>query len=577
MPTQKAFYLTLILAFLSLSCKNKNSDQFDKSLRFESSQGKETATYEEMISFYTEASNFSAKVEMKTMGTTDCGLPLHLITVKNEKALDADLHVLINNGIHPGESDGIDASMMLLRDIINDKMVLPDGLVLHIIPAYNLGGMLNRNSTSRANQNGPEAYGFRGNARNYDLNRDFMKMDTDNAKAFAEIYHNINPDVYVETHVSNGADYQYTLTHLMTQHNKMGHDMGQFIYNTFTPEMEKDIRSKDLLITPYVNVYGSTPEQGFSQFFDSPRYSTGYTSLWHTLGLMIETHMLKPYNKRVFATKAMLESLLVVSARYKEDIKSIRNKNFEAYEVEDYYKFNFKVDSTQYSILDFKGYEAVYTESEVTGQSRLKYLKNRPKTFAVNYFDHFKASDAVRIPDYYVMGRAWDDVLQRLQLNQVKMTTIKNDTLINAEVYKIKNYSTYTSAYEGHYPHYDTKVEVLQETLNLNVGDVLISTHQPARRYIIEALEPELKDSFFNWNFFDSILQQKEGFSAYVFEDYAPNFLDDHPEIRKEFQLKKANDSSFKASTYKQLDWIFKQSPLYEKSHLRYPVFRVFN
>lgn len=577
MALQKAFYLTLILAFLSLSCKNKNSDQFDKSISFETSQGKETATYDEMIAFYKEASAFSAMVNMTTMGKTDAGQPLHVVTIQNGKASDADLHLLINNGIHPGESDGIDASMMLLKDIVNNEIKLPDGVVLHIIPAYNLGGMLNRNSTTRANQNGPEAYGFRGNARNYDLNRDFMKMDTDNAKAFADIYHDITPDVYVETHVSNGADYQYTLTHLMTQHNKLGHDLGLFTYNIFTPELEKDIRSKDLLITPYVNVYGRTPEEGFSQFFDSPRYSTGYAALWNTLGLMIETHMLKPYDKRVYSTKAMLESIIRVSAKHKNDIKSKRHKNVEAFETDNYYKFNFKVDSTRYRVLGFKGYEAVYLESKITGKPRLKYLKGKPKTSAVNYYEHFKAVDSLKIPDYYIISEAWNEVIERLQLNDVIMKKIKNDTLIAVESYKIKDYSTYTSAYEGHYPHYNTEVKLIKENIKFSAGDVLISTRQSGRRYIIEALEPSLKDSFFNWNFFDSILQQKEGFSAYVFEDYASDFLTKHPKIQEEFQLKKATDSSFRENSYRQLDWIFKQSPLYEKAHLRYPIFRVFN
>jgi hypothetical protein len=289
----------IILAFLSTSCHNKTSDKFNNTIKFEISNGKETATNDEMLAFYKGATEFSNKVKIQTYGKTDCGLPLHVVTYGKNDSGASNLNLLINNGIHPGESDGIDASMLLLKDLINKEFDLPEGIMVHIIPAYNLGGMLNRNSTTRANQNGPEAYGFRGNARNYDLNRDFIKMDTDNAKAFAEIYHKINPDVYVETHVSNGADYQYTLTHLITQHNKLGHDLGQFTYNTFTPELEQEIRSKNLLITPYVNVFGRTPEEGFSQFFDAPRYSTGYTTIWNTLGLMIETHMLKPYDKRV--------------------------------------------------------------------------------------------------------------------------------------------------------------------------------------------------------------------------------------------------------------------------------------
>jgi hypothetical protein len=208
---------------------------------------------------------------------------------------------------------------------------------------------------------------------------------------------------------------------------------------------------------------------------------------------------------------------------------------------------------------------------------RLKYHNDQPKTFPVNYYNHFKATDSIKIPDYYVLSSAWDQVIERLKRNGVKMQKIQNDTNIEVETYQIQDYSTYNSAFEGHYPHYDTKVKLTTETINFKKGDVLISTQQSARRYILETLEPEMRDSFFNWNFFDSILQQKEGFSAYVFEDYASEFLSKNKDVNEEFQLIKNNDSLFRKSPYMQLQWIFKQSPLYEKAHLRYPVFRVFN
>ncbi len=202
--------------------------------------------------------------------------------------------------------------MLLLRDIVqNDslKQKYKNSLIA-VIPVYNVGGALNRNSHTRANQNGPVSYGFRGNGRNFDLNRDFIKQDTKNAAAFAEIFHTVNPDVFIDNHVSNGADYQYALTHLFTQHDKLGGNLGIFLENEMRPEIEKSLQEKEILITPYVNVWGNTPEAGFSQFFDSPRYSTGYTTLFHTLGLMVETHMLKPYKIRVTQTyELMLSSL----------------------------------------------------------------------------------------------------------------------------------------------------------------------------------------------------------------------------------------------------------------------------
>ena len=205
---------------------------------FEKSGGKSTATYFEAIEFYQELAESSEFIQIKEMGLTDSGYPLHLVTFDVDQNFDFKKSydqgksiVLVNNGKHPGEPDGIEASMMLLRDLAAEgsKRDQFQDIVLAIIPIYNIGGALNRNSSSRANQNGPDEYGFRGNAQNYDLNRDFIKADTRNAKAFYEIFHTVNPDVFIATHVSNGADYQYAITHLATQHSKAGSEMGPFI------------------------------------------------------------------------------------------------------------------------------------------------------------------------------------------------------------------------------------------------------------------------------------------------------------------------------------------------------------
>ena len=171
--------------------------------------------------------------------------------------------------------------------MINQKISAPKNTVLVTIPIYNVGGSLNRNTGTRANQNGPKAYGFRGNAQNFDLNRDFIKNDTENARTFAQIFHLVKPDVFIDNHVSNGADYQYVLTHLFTQHNKLGGKLGSYVHQTIMPELEADLQKKDWDITPYVNVFNQVPEIGFSQFMDYPRYSTGYTTLWNVIGMSL--------------------------------------------------------------------------------------------------------------------------------------------------------------------------------------------------------------------------------------------------------------------------------------------------
>ncbi len=578
-------YLVLSLGLLSLiSCdleKYQLVTEYDLETRFEKSGGKETGTYEEVIDFYTQLAESSGKVSLEEFRKTDSGKPLHLVIYSPSEEFDfEDLRkknsiILINNGIHPGESDGIDATMMLFRDLAGDSIAAPKNTVLATIPIYNVGGALNRNSNSRTNQNGPAEYGFRGNARNYDLNRDFIKADTRNTRSFYEIFHHVKPDIFIDNHVSNGADYQYTLTHLFTQHNKLGGELGNYLNEQIMPALEDSLAKKDWDITPYVNVFNEVPEEGFSQFNDLPRYSTGYTTLWNTIGMMVETHMLKPYPKRVKGTYELMRSMVGIAEKDRERMKDLRNRASRKYLTDRWYPINYKPDMENPSKRNFKGYEGEMIASEVTGGERLKYDTQKPFTKEVDYYDNFIAEDTIEIPRAYIVPQGWWQVTDLLKLNQIKLEPLARDTTLYVETYRIEDFKTGEQAYEGHYKHSETRVSKTMDSVEFRKGDFVVKTFQEGARYLIETLEPEAPDSFFNWNFFDTVLQQKEGFSPYVFEDIAKNMLDENPELKERFEEKKNSDTDFSNNWYAQLDWLHKQSKHYEEAHLRYPIFRM--
>lgn len=569
-----------------MACQNSEqhtstTETPDFTTTFETSEGTQTGTYQEVITFWEALAKTYPEIHIQTIGETDSGYPLHLVTLNPDGNFNFEnirKHkrvLLVNNGIHPGESDGIDATMLLYRDIVQGKIDMPKQTVLTTIPIYNIGGSLNRNTGTRANQNGPEAYGFRGNAQNYDLNRDFIKSDTKNARAFAELFHLVKPDVFIDNHVSNGADYQYTLTHLFTQHNKLGGKLGQYIHEEMQPKLEQKLSNKDWDITPYVNVFGRTPDEGFSQFMDYPRYSTGYTTLFNTLGMMVETHMLKPYKPRVEGTYELMKSMISLIDEDANKIKDLRANFALNMSQQNTYPLDWKIDTTQTSTLNFKGYEGAYIESEITGAKRLKYDRSKPFTKEVMYQNYFTPSIEVEVPSAYIIPKGWHKVIDLLKLNDIEMTVLENDSTMTVESYRIADYKTRTRAYEGHYPHYNTNVTSTTQTLIFKKGDYLINTAQDGFRYLIETLEPQAPDSFFNWNFFDTILQQKEHFSPYVFEDTAKQFLESDAVLKAEFETKKAEDNSFKNNWYAQLNWIYQHSNHYEKAHMQYPVYRL--
>jgi hypothetical protein len=569
----------ILLLFISLS--NYAQIETKYATEFEKGNGNQTATYQETIDYYRLLSKNFSTIKMEEMGLTDSGEPLHMVTFNPEKEFDFSkiqknkAIILINNGIHPGEPDGIDATMQLFRDLALSKIKIPKNTIIVTIPIYNIGGALNRNATTRANQDGPELYGFRGNARNYDLNRDFIKSDTRNTRSFAKLFHKINPDVFIDNHVSNGADYQYKLTYIMTQHNKLGAVLGDFLNNEMTPSIIKDLQQKNIEATPYVNAFSETPDSGFAQFYDSPRYSTGYASLFNTLGYVVETHMLKKYEDRVKVTYEFMKSTIQFVDEKQDKIKKIRLENENAYKPKKSYALQWQIDTTKLSPFSFLGYEAAYKESEVSSAKRLYYDRTKPYKKEIPYYKEFKASKELIIPTAYLIPKAFWQVIELLKDNSISYTQLKKDTIIAVESYRIVDYKTTSSAYEGHYLHRETKIAKEKINKAFAKGDYLVNAQQKGIKYLLETLEPEAVDSFFNWNFFDTMLQQKEGYSDYVFEDTAAQLLKDNPVLKAALEKKKIEDSDFNKSPQAQLDWVYKNSVYYENAHLQYPVYRI--
>ncbi|WP_207493373.1 M14 family metallopeptidase [Aridibaculum aurantiacum] len=549
---------------------------------FEKSSGKETATYFEAIKHYELLDKKYSTISIKKFGLTDAGYPLHLVVFSAAKTFDPaqweknkNVVLLINNGIHPGEPDGIDASMMLLRDLASGKIAAPSNVVIGFIPVYNIGGALNRNSFSRVNQNGPVSYGFRGNAQNLDLNRDFTKNDSRNAKAFATIFHYMQPHILMDNHVSDGADYQHTMTLLTSQHNKLGGEAGKYLHDHFEPALYKGMDAKGWPMCPYVNFESANPEKGWLAFYDPPRYSSGYAALFGTIGFVPETHMLKPYKDRVLSTYALMQTLIEESSKQAANLVENKRKTLQDQLSKNDFPLSWTVDSTKNDIITFLGYEAGRKTSEVTGMQRLYYDRSKPFSKEVKYYNFFKPKVIATAPKVYIIPQGWHSVIDILKLNNVKMQQLAKDTVMEVQAARIESYKSMPRPYEKHHKNYDTEISWSTQKIRFLKGDYIISTNQPAKRYLVEMLTPNGDDSFFAWNFFDAILQQKEGYSDYRWEDVAATYLAEHPELKEKLEQQKKADETFAGSASAQLNFIYKHSPYYEPAHLRYPVYNL--
>ncbi len=547
-------------------------------------EGNATPTWEQVIERYARLDSMHAGARLTTIGSDDDGSPMHLFIIADGSGFSPDSiraagkRILwITNGIHPGEPDGIDASLLLAKALLESDQYM--GLLARtavcIVPVYNISGAKRRSSTSRANQNGPAEYGFRGNARNLDLNRDFMKMDARNTWAMAEALRDWDPDVYFETHVSNGADHQYVMELLTTQQDKLNGGLSAFMTETMMPELHAWMERRGALMGPYFETRGDTPEDGLYGFSDGARYSTGFNALFDRIGLLSETHMLKPYADRVNATFQLLLATLAVLDRHGPELQRCRTaaKRFTASMSE--LGMNWRMDTTAWTAIPWKGFAAEHASSEVTGLPRTRYLHDRPTDTEVPWNNTCRASLVKRKPRAYVVPAAWHEVIDRLRANGVPMHAVMRDTMLRAEQDSIGDLSTVRSPYEGHYLHTGIGTTATRAMHQVVAGSWVVPMGHATDRYAMEALEPQGDDSFFAWGFFDSMLQQKEWFSDYVFEDIALGLLRERPELQAALDERRARDPAFAADAWAQLYFIYQRSAYFEASFRRYPVLRV--
>ena len=310
---------------------------------------------------------------------------------------------------------------------------------------------------------------------------------------------------------------------------------------------------------------------------ETPRFASGYTALFSTFGFITESHMLKPFPRRVEATYAILKSIIEYTNGHAEEILNVRSMAKKNCTNKKIFPLEWKLDTTSFEMIAFKGYEAKHKISQVTGKQRLYYDRSAPYEKKIRYYNSYNESVNVEKPDAYIVPQCWKKVIDQLRINRIRMDQLAKDTTITCEVYYLENYNTAPQAYEGHHLHDHVKVRKEVQQILFLKGDFMVPVNQEANRFIVETLEPQGVDSYFAWGLFDAVLQEKEYFSSYVFEEQADHILKNDPVLRTEFENKKKNDSEFAEDPEAQLEFIYRHSQHFEKSYKRYPVARILN
>jgi len=550
---------------------------------------RETPRYAETIEYSKRLDQASPLIKFQSFGKSGEGRELPLLiateggTFTPEAARQAGKAViLIQACIHAGEPDGKDAGLALLRDIAITKTQpgLLKNLVVLFIPIYNTDGHERVSPYNRINQDGPAEMGWRTTSTYQNLNRDYMKADTPETRAWLSLWNHWKPDLFVDCHVTDGADYQYNITYQHEHHAGVAPSVLAWEKKVIDERVGPATEAAGNVVSWYLEFIDNRDlPKGIRDFNGSPRFSTGYTPLRNRPGILIETHMLKPYRPRVIGTYDFLRFTLAEVSRDPQSLLSAVREADEktlaagrTYDPSRSYPLDFELSdqSTPYKL---RAVESHTEKSDISGTQRVIF-GTKPLELMVPLYNDFRVKKSVAPPLYYIVPSQWTNVIDVLKVHGLTIQTIKTATTIDIESYRFVEVKWAGGPFEGRLmPSF--KVEVVRERRTFPAGSVIIPLAQEGAKVAINLLEPEAPDSLVHWGFFNATFEQKEYGEDYVVEKLAREMLEKNPALREEYEKKLAADASFAANPHARLQFFYRRSPYWDKQMNLYPVGRI--
>jgi murein tripeptide amidase MpaA len=557
--------------------------------RAEKTDYRETPRYDETIAYSRRLDEASPLIRYQSFGKSGEGrdLPLLIITEGDtftpEAARKAGKAVLLIQAcIHPGEPDGKDAGLALLRDIAVTKIRkgLLDRVVVLFIPIYNVDGHERFGPYNRINQNGPAEMGWRANATNLNLNRDYMKLDAPETRAWLKVWNQWKPDLLIDCHVTDGADYQYDITYIYEHHQHVPQAIADWHRDAFGGRIFPATEKAGSMLAQYMTFRDNRDAaKGIDAFIMPPRFSTGYTPLRNSPGMTIETHMLKDYRTRVRGTYDLLMYTLEEMNRNTETLlKAVRSSEEEAISLGRNYDPSrlvpLAVELTDKTVpFLLKGVEAQTDISDVSGKGRVVF-GTKPVDYTVPLYDDTRVTKAAAPPLYYIVPPQWTNVIEILAAHGLRMQRLTAPAEIEVESYRFSSVKWAQWPFEGRL-RASYKTSAVRERRHYPAGSVVIPLAQPGSRVAMHLLEPDAPDSFAAWGFFNAIFEQKEDAEDYKLEKLAREMLAQDENLRREFEERLKTDAKFAASPEARLRFFYERSPYWDRQMNLYPVGRI--
>jgi hypothetical protein len=559
----------------------------------EASGFRTTPSYADTLAYLQRVVDAShGQVSMQPFGTTPEGRPMMAVVAAKdgdmtpEKARAAGKPVvLLQAGIHPGEIEGKDAGLMLLRDFaVTGKLAhLLDHAVLVFIPVYSVDGHENSGPYYRINQNGPEKMGFRGQSQYLNLNRDYVKADAPETIAWLKLWQAWKPDLLIDIHTTDGADYQYDLTYYTEDAHKLPPSIAAWQATVIEREAVPAYEKMGHLASPYLEFKdGRDPTRGIENFGSGPRFSTGYAAIRNRAGLLIETHMLKPYAVRVRGTYDIVRAVL---DGINKDPAALTNasKDADAWAAalsaapDASVPVTFKMDPTP-KPFTLKGYAFTQVKSDISGDTWIQYEPTKKKSYPIQSWLALQPDVAAPLPAAWAIPPQWTVVIQRLDEHHIPYTTTTQPVAVPVVQDQLTDPKWAEKPFEGHHLLRDVAIKPMQQTVTLPAGTVIVRADDADAVLAANLLDARAPDSLLRWGYLDAIFEPKEYGEPRVMEALARKMIAENPALKAEFDAKVAADKAFADNPRARLSFFFEKSPWYTAQKVgAYPVLRLDN
>ena len=536
-------------------------------------------TYADTRAWFDRLDAASDLIRIEQFGTSPEGRPIYAVIASKDGAeFDPSKPVLLAQaGIHPGEIDGKDAGMMLLRDIaMYGRDDLLDRVNLILIPILSVDGHERTSAHSRPNQRGPRIQGWRHTATNQNLNRDFVKLDQTEMRAVMGLIQRYRPDLYVDIHVTDGMDYQYDVTYGYNGENGVwsrSPATAQWLDDAFKPAMNDALAAQGHI--PGELVFGiddSNPRAGLSDGGLGERFSNGWGSAAHVPTILIENHSLKPHEQRVLGTYVFLETAMGLLAERGEALRVAVEQDRALRPTE--ILANFAPTEEPVATREFLGIRYETYESPASGRSEIRWLgQPDPEPWMMPFYGSRPTLTLAR-PEAYWVPSYRADVIERLRLHGVQMEVLDAPRAVPVQMLRLEDPRVSGRTSEGHVPITVETVTTEDRDWTFPAGSVRVPTDQPLGDLVVLALEPQSSESFFAWGMFPEILNRVEYIEAYAIAPLAERMLEADPELRAAFEARLAEDAEFAADGDARLAWFYERTPFYDDRYRLYPIGR---